>query len=92
MQNIGVIPALLTFSKRYKIHPIALNSSEWSDFYFSNLPTSDLIEHFKAMIYGSRFPVVEVPDELLGAYHHELMQYPGQALRLIPSFSFRRVS
>jgi hypothetical protein len=92
LQNIGVIPAFATFSKRHQTFPIALNSFEWSDLYFSNAPTSDLIEHFKAMIYGSSFSVAEVPDEVLGLYHHELMQYPGQALRLIPSFTFRRGS
>jgi hypothetical protein len=92
LQNIGVIPAFLTFSKRYKTYPIALTSSDWSDFYFSNEPTSNLTAHLRAMIYASRFPVVDVPDELLGAYHHELMQHPGQAARLIPSFGFRRGS
>jgi hypothetical protein len=90
LQNIGVIPAFLTFSKRYNTYPIALTSSDWSDFYFSNAPTSDLIAHFKTMIYGSPFPVAEVPDELLGDYHHELIQQPLQAARLIPSFGFRR--
>jgi hypothetical protein len=91
-QNIGVIPAFITFSKRYKTYPIALTSSDWSDFYFSNAPASDLITHLKTMICGSRFPVVEVPDELLGGYHHDLVQHPGQAARLIPSFGFRRGS
>lgn len=91
-QYIGVIPASLTFSKRYKMFPIALTSPDWSDFYFSNAPTSDLIAHFKTMICGSRLPVVEVPDDLLGGYHHDLVQHPGQAARLVPSFGFRRDS
>jgi hypothetical protein len=91
-QNVGVIPAFVTFSKRHQTFPIALNSFEWSDLYFSNSPTSKLIEHFRAMIYGSNFSIAELPDEVLGFYHHELMEYSGQALRLIPSFNFRRGS
>ena len=46
-QNIGVIPAFLTFSKRFETYPVALSSSDWSDFYFSNEPTSHLIAHLK---------------------------------------------
>ncbi len=92
LQNIGVIPAFLTFSKRYKTYPIALTSSDWSDFYFSNAPTSDLIAHFRTMICGSRFPIINLPDEMLAGYHHDLVQPPGQAARLIPSFGFGRGS
>lgn len=89
-QNLGVIPAFLTFSKRYRTYPIVLTSSWWSDFYFSNAPSSDLIAHLRAKIHASEFPVMEVPDELLGAYHHEPVENPGQAPRLIPSFGYRR--
>ena len=92
LQNIGVIPAFLTFSKRHKTYPIALTSSDWSDFYFSNAPTSGLIAHLRAMICGSRFPVLDMPDEMLAGYHHNLVQHPGQAARLIPSFGFGRAS
>jgi hypothetical protein len=89
-QNLGVIPAFLTFSKRFETYPVALSSSDWSDFYFSNEPTSHLIAHLKTQILESRFPVVEVPSELLGVYHHKLVQHPGQTARLVPSFEFRR--
>ena len=88
-QNIGVIPAFLTFSKRHETYPIALASSDWSDFYFSNARDSDLIAHFKGMIRRSRFSVVELPDELLGGYHHDLVPTSDEGLRLIPSFKFR---
>ena len=92
LQNIGVIPAFLTFSKRHKTFPIALTSSDWADFYFSNAPTSDLIRHLRTRICGSRFPIVDVPDEMLAGYHHDLVQGAGRAARLIPSFAFGHAS
>jgi Methyltransferase domain len=91
-QNLGVIPAFTTFSKRYETYPIALTSTDWSDFYFSNAPTSDLIVHFKTMIYRSGLNIVEVPDEFVGCYHHEPTPPAAQTSRIIPSFVFRRGS
>jgi methyltransferase family protein len=86
-QNIGVIPAFNTFSKRTRTFPIALSALDWSDFYFSNVPTSPLIEHLTSTILGSSAPpVVELPDELLANFHHRVIYANGAAVRLLPVF------
>jgi hypothetical protein len=88
-QNLGVIPAFITFAKRHSAYPIALTSSDWSDLYFSNAPTSPMIEHLRARIFRSPFPVVELPDGLLGSYRHGLLEPAGHPPRWIPSFDLR---
>jgi hypothetical protein len=87
-QNIGVIPAFLTFSKRYEIHSVTLTAGEWSDFYFSNQPDSDLVSLLKAGLIN--LLLVELPNESLGGYHHKLHALPEGRARLVPSFLFRR--
>jgi hypothetical protein len=86
-QNIGVIPAWTTFSKRFCTYPIAMTSGEWCDFCFSNQPASPLIEHFKAGLMSSSYAAIEVPDDALPAFHHKLVRVDGVPVRLLPAFS-----
>jgi Methyltransferase domain len=83
-QNLGVIPAFGTFSKRVHTFPIALSALKWSDFYFSNVPTSPLIEHFTRSLLSSRCSIVDVPAELLLNFHHRVVLSNGTATRLLP--------
>jgi hypothetical protein len=85
-QNIGVIPAWTTFSKRVRTYPIAMTSGEWSDFYFSNQPSSPLIDHFKARIMAGAYPAIGVPEDILPAFHHRLVRVDGVPVRLLPAF------
>lgn len=88
-QNIGVIPAYQTFSKRFKTFPVALSTREWSDFYFSNEPTSRFSTHLTRGLAAAGHKNIEVSDEVLGSYHHELIVSPsGQYL--LPSFRQRK--
>ncbi|WP_088348763.1 MULTISPECIES: class I SAM-dependent methyltransferase [Rhodomicrobium] len=89
LQNIGVIPAVLTFAKRNKIYPIVLSASEWSDFYFSNRPSSPLIDRLGAGLLASGANTVEIPVELLGSYHHNVVQ---PSMRWIPSFRAKDIA
>jgi hypothetical protein len=85
-QNLSVIPAFVTFAKRFPVYPVALAAAEWSDLYFSNAPTSPRIAHFLRRLHASPFPLVDLPDELLGAYHHKMIEQPEHPPRLLPSF------
>jgi hypothetical protein len=89
MQNMGVIPAVQTFAKRQKIYPIALSASAWSDFYFSNQPSSPLINRVTEGLLASGRNAVEVPVELLSAYHHQSVDLPDGRRYWLPSFSAR---
>jgi Methyltransferase domain len=89
-QNIGVIPAFTTFSKRFDVFPLALTAGSWSDLYFSNQPTSDLIDGFLERIERSAHPLVEIPDDLLGAYRHKEVEQNGRVIRVYPEFSRAR--
>jgi hypothetical protein len=90
-QNMGVIPAVQTFAKRQKIYPIALSASDWSDFYFSNQPSSPLINCVMDGLLASGRNAVEVPVELLGAYHHQSVGLQDGRQFWLPSFSARHV-
>jgi hypothetical protein len=83
-QNIGVIPAWATFSKRVRTYPIAVTAGEWSDIYFSNQPSSPLINHFKAKIFAGPYAAIDVPEDLLPAFHHRLIRVDGIPVRLLP--------
>lgn len=69
-QNFGVISAYATFAKRFRTHPVALAAVPFSDFVFTNDPSSDLARHLVAAILASGGPLLEVPDSLVAAYHH----------------------
>jgi Methyltransferase domain len=84
-QNIGVISAFVTFSKRFRTYPIALSAGEWSDMYFSNEPTSQLIDAFICAIHDRGCNAVWLPNELLANYHHRLT---AGDRRLVPAFQF----
>jgi hypothetical protein len=86
MQNMGVIPAVQTFAKRQKIYPIALSASDWSDFYFSNQPSSLLINRVTEGLLAAGRNAVEIPIELLGAYHHRSVCLPDGSKYWLPSF------
>jgi hypothetical protein len=86
---MGVIPAVQTFAKRQKIYPIALSASAWSDFYFSNQPSSPLINRVTEGLLASGRNAVEVPVELLSAYHHQSVDLPEGRRYWLPSFSAR---
>lgn len=88
-QNIGVIPAWTTFSKRVQVYPVAVTSGEWSDFYFSNQPESPLISCFRAgLLNGPHGPyaAIEIPDDLLPSFHHKVVRVGGVPVRLLPAF------
>jgi len=85
-QNIGVISAFCTFSKRFQVHPIALSMCEWSDFYFSNAADSPLIQRLLAGLASAGYHSLEVPCTFLGAYHHRLMKN-ARGSYLMPSFT-----
>jgi hypothetical protein len=85
-QNIGVIPAWTTFSKRARTYPIMVSSGAWSDFYFSNQPVSPLIDHFRAKLCAGPYAMVEIPDDILPAFQHRLIRVDGVPVRLLPSF------
>lgn len=88
-QNIGVIPAWTTFSKRVQVYPLAVTSGEWSDFYFSNQPESPLIASFRAgLLNGPHGPhaAIEIPDDLLPAFRHKVVRVDGVPVRLVPAF------
>lgn len=87
LQNIGVIPAIQTFSKRHQIYPILLSASDWSDFYFSNQPSSPLIKSLTDGLLSSGRNVVDIPTELLGTYHHNLIALANGGNYLLPCFS-----
>lgn len=84
-QNLGVIPAYLTFAKRFQTFPLALSTREWSDFYFSNQAESPIIEKLKIGLTLGGHVNIEVNSELLGAYHHKIISSP-QGQFLLPSF------
>jgi hypothetical protein len=88
-QNLGVIPAFLTFSKRYPTYPLALTATDWSDLYFSNVSSSLLITGFRDKILGSRYHVIDLPQEVLANYRHDLIERPNQPDRLLPTFACR---
>lgn len=88
-QNIGVIPAFQTFSKRFSVYPIALSMADWSDFYFSNQPESQLITHFRDGLINSGHKILEVPDFLLGTYQQRLVTGAPYGQVLLPSFEIR---
>jgi hypothetical protein len=88
-QNIGVIPAWTTFSKRVETYPIAVTSGVWSDFYFSNQPESPLIARFRAgLLNGPHgpYPAIEIPDDLLPSFCHKVVRVDGVAVRWLPVF------
>ncbi len=84
-QNIGVIPAWTTFSRRVAaVHPIALGAGEWADFYFSNRPDSPLIRRFTRGLIAAGHSVVEIAEEAIPLFHHRLVELEGGSQRLIP--------
>jgi len=85
-QNIGVIPAFQSFSKRFPVHPIALSLSDWSDLYFSNQQSSLLIERLQSGLVYAGQKVLEVPAEMLGGYHHRIFDLTPEGRYLLPSF------
>lgn len=72
-QNFGVISAYATFAKRFRSHPVALAAVPYSDFVFTNDPSSDLARRLVAALLASGTPLLEVPDSLVAAYHHRLI-------------------
>ena len=85
-QNIGVIPAWTTFSKRVQAYPLAVTSGEWSDFYFSNQPVSPLITSFKAGILNSSYAAIEIPDDIISSFCHKIVRVDDVPIRLLPVF------
>lgn len=83
-QNLGVIPAWLTFSKRVRTYPIALSANDWSDFYFSNQPDSDTIRRFTSGILGGDEPIVDIPEDAIPNVHHSLRNVGDGRQRLVP--------
>ena len=92
LQNMGVIPAIQTFAKRQKIYPIVLSASDWSDFYFSNQPSSSLINRVTDGLLTSGRNAVNIPLELLGSYHHDLISLSNGGQRWLPSFSSKDIA
>lgn len=86
LQNMGTISAYQTFSKRFGTHAIALSAWPYSDFYFSNQPHSDLIDGFLGNLWRTNFNMVELPDELIGAYRHRTVPNSGLSTIQLPSF------
>jgi hypothetical protein len=64
-----------------------LSASDWSDFYFSNQPSSPLIKRLTNNVLNSGRNAVDIPDELLGTYHHNLIALANGGSCLLPSFS-----
>jgi hypothetical protein len=92
-QNLGVIPAYLTFSKRFETYPIALSAANFSDFYFSNAATSALIEGFMQNILASQRHVVDLPSELIANYRHRVVAIKDRPRpRLVPAFGAARAT
>lgn len=85
-QNMGVIPAWTTFSKRVPTYPVAVTAGDWSDLYFSNQPESPLINHFKATLLSGSHPAIDVPDVILPAFRHKIVRVGGVRGRLVPGF------
>jgi hypothetical protein len=83
-QNLGVIPAYTTFSKRVRTYPVAMTAGEWSDFYFSNQPSSPLIDRFKEAILGGPYAAVDVSDDVIPNFHHRVVRVNGIPVRLLP--------
>jgi len=80
-----VIPAFLTFSERFQTYPIALTAFNWSDFYFSNQATSDLISQFMGNIIASGSHALDIPNEMIANFHHRVFERPGADPLLIPT-------
>ena len=72
-QNFGVISAYATFAKRFRTHPVALAAVPYSDFVFTDDPSSDLARRLVAAVLASGTPLLEVPDSLVAAYHHRMI-------------------
>jgi hypothetical protein len=85
-QNIGVIPAWTTFSKRVQVYPVAVTSGEWSDFYFTNQPESPLVERFKAELLNTPYAAIEIPDDIVPSFCHKIVRVDGVPIRLLPAF------
>lgn len=85
-QNIGVIPAFQAFAKRFAVYPVALSMTEWSDLYFSNQESSELINRLREGLINTGQKVLEVPSEYLGSYHHRTIDLTVGQKYLLPSF------
>jgi hypothetical protein len=86
MQNIGVLPAFQTFAKRVPAYPVALSMAEWSDLYFSNQQQSPLIDRLRDGLIYANHRLLELPVEILGAYHHRTVDLSNTEKYLLPSF------
>jgi hypothetical protein len=85
-QNLGVVPAVQTFAQRERIYPVALSAETYSDFYFSNRPSSELIDRLCQGVRQHGFHAVQLPTELLGSYHHDVLTAADGQISLLPSF------
>jgi hypothetical protein len=88
-QNMGVIPAWTTFSKRVQVYPVAVSSGVWSDFYFSNQPESPLIACFRAGLFNGPhgpYPAIEIADDIIPSFCHKVVRVDGVPVRWLPVF------
>lgn len=85
-QNLGVIPAFVTFSKRVPVYPIALSSELYGDLYFSNQASSPMIRRFVSNIVQSDFNLAEIPSAMIANYSHRAIEREKFGRRDIPSF------
>lgn len=84
-QNLGVIAAYTTFSKRSPTVPLVLTATDYADLVFTNDPESKLADKLCQAIVTSGEPVVRIPNHLVASFHHADLHG-----KMVPSLDFFR--
>lgn len=82
----GVIPAVATAMKRISVRPIALCWSAFSDCVLYKEPMSEYTRHFLSNLLSLEVPMIYLPADIIGNYHHMAVQADGATKKELPSF------
>jgi hypothetical protein len=82
----GVIPAVATAMKRLPLKPLALSWSGFSDCVLYKEPRSTYTDTFLSNLLSQNVPLVHLPNDIIGNYHHVAVQANGAIRTELPSF------
>ena len=72
--------------KRISVRPIALCGSAFSDCVLYKEPESDYTRQFISNLLSQNIPMIYLPTDIVGNYHHIAVQVDGTVIKEIPSF------